>query len=214
MTIIAREAKALDRLGQLGISYEHIERALQRADAEAKLTNDLEPPTAEGVTRYNKTNRFLREELMPLGWDYDNSRNFCRTIHPERAFAIVASLGDEGTGVWIRGQNPSTKYLKGETTIRAVEANGQMTFDFGDDFVLEEEQPSSQLPVWYLLYRVTADQIFVELSFPSVIDGGRIMDWTERIILDTIDRTPGAPTTGSEPDEGDDQDYAVDVAMR
>jgi hypothetical protein len=214
MTIVAQEAKALDRLGQLGISYVHIERALQRADAEAKLTNDLEPPTAEGVTRYNKTNRFLREELIPLGWDYDSSRNFCRTIHPERAFAIVASSGDEGTGVWIRGQNPSTKYVKGGATVRAVEANGQMAFDFGDDFVVEEEQPSGNEPVWYLLYRVTAEQIFVELSFPSVIEGGRITDWIERIILNPIDRTPIAPTTSHEPDEGDHHGYTVDVAMR
>jgi hypothetical protein len=65
-----------------------------------------------------------------------------------------------------------------------------------------------------LALRVTADQIFVELSFPSVIEGGRITDWIERIILDPIDRTPIVPTTGNEPDEGDDQGYTVDVAMR
>lgn len=211
MTIVAREDQALDRLAELGLSYPLIERAMVRADAEARMVTGLEPPTAEGITRYNKANRFLREELMPEGWDYDNSQNFCRTIHPDRAFAIVASSGDEGTGVWIPGQSPSTKYRKGETTARAVEANNQLAFDLGGDFSTGDDLPTPEA-VWYLLYRITPEQIFIELSFPSAITGGQIVDWRERIILDPIDRTP-SPLTGQRPDDGGDQGYTVDVAM-
>lgn len=212
MTIVAREGQAHDRLADFDLSYELIERALLRADAEAKLATDLEPPTAEGITRYNKTNGFLREDLVPAGWDYDNSQNFCRTIHPSRTFAIVASSGDDAAGVWIPGQSPSTKYKKGETTVRAVQANAQPAFDLGVGFAPDEPRSTPEA-VWYLLYRVADDQIFVELSFPSEIEGGRIVHWTERIILDPIDRTPNS-TMNQEPDEGGDEGYTVDVEMR
>lgn len=211
MTIVAREQQALDRLAALGLTYQQIERALLRADAEARLTTDLEPPTAEGITRYNKTNRFLREELVTQGWDYDNSQNFCRTIHPSRGFAIVASSGDGGAGVWIPGESPSTKYPKGETTVRAVETNAHPALDLGDDFALEESTTPTN--IWYLLYQVTAEQVLVELSFPSAIEGGRIVHWSERIILEPIDRTPTS-TTEQQPDDQDDDGYTVDVAMR
>jgi hypothetical protein len=212
MTIVARERQAHDRLAELDLSYELIERALLRADAEANLATDLEPPTAKGITRYNKTNGYLREELVPGGWDYDNSQNFCRTVHPSRTFAIVASSGDDGTGVWIPGQSPSTKYKKGETTVRAVEANAQPALDLGSGFAADEPRITPHA-AWYMLYRVAGDQIFVELSFPSEIQGGRIVKWRERIILDPIDRTP-SPAMNQQPDKGDGEGYTVDVEMR
>lgn len=117
------EAEALDRLAQLGLSVEVLERALRRAEAEAATCTMLDPPIMAGVMRYGRTTRFLREELVLAGWDFDNPRNFCRTIHPNRTFAVVATAGSEATGN--ARQTPSTKYPKGYATVQAVATNGQ-----------------------------------------------------------------------------------------
>lgn len=116
MTVIAVQKNAIDRLGQLGLTADLLETVLLRGDAEAKLSTDFEPPNGEGMIRYIKTVRFLREALVPVGWEYDDSKNYCRTIHPSGTFAIVVSSGDECTGRDIPGRMPSTKYPKGEAT--------------------------------------------------------------------------------------------------
>jgi hypothetical protein len=84
MTLVAIDGTAENRLHDLGLTADLIIRALLRADAEAKLTTELEPPTAEGTIRYLKTVRFLREELVQMEWGCDNYKNFCRTIRPSR----------------------------------------------------------------------------------------------------------------------------------
>lgn len=86
--------KAVDRLAELGLSIELIERVVRQADAEAAFCTPFDPPIMEGLTRWARTNRFLREELVPLGWGFDNPRNLPRTIHPAGQFAIVATTGD------------------------------------------------------------------------------------------------------------------------
>jgi hypothetical protein len=175
------------------------------------MCNDLDPPNMEGMSRYGKTVRFLREELLPDGWEYDNSRGYCRTIHPSGEFAIVVSSGDDNTGIWVPGRSPSTKYPKGDATVRAVEANDQLAFDLGEGF--EPKEPAT-VPerTWYLLYRVTTDEIFVELSFPTAIKGGIIADWDERIILPPVTRQE-SPTLEEPPGE-EAGSYSVDVALR
>jgi hypothetical protein len=214
MTHVAIDEAAADRLASLGLTSEHLFRAALRADAEAKLCNDLDPPTLGGMSRFGKTTRFVREELLPSGWKYSNFGNFCRTIHPSGTFSIVVSSGDEGTGVWVPGQNPSTKYPKGETTARAVETNMQFALDLGEDFSLPQLPEVSEI-TWYLLYRVTLDELFLELSLPTAIDVGIISDWKERIILGSVPRQDDPPSVNREdPPNDDDGDYSVDVTMR
>ena len=87
------EDQAVDRLSQLGLSMEILERVVRRADAEASGCTALDPPIMEGLYSLGRTNRFLREELVPAGWRYDNPRNLPRTIHPSGDFAIVAATG-------------------------------------------------------------------------------------------------------------------------
>ncbi len=210
-----QDAAATSRLAGLDLRAGQIAKAGLRAEAEAKLCTDLDPTNMEGMTRWAKFVRFLREELLIAGWDYDNSMNFCRTIHPSEAFAIVVSSGDANTGV--PGANPSTKYRKGETAVRAVEYNGQASLDLGDGFDVDEPTDDNpDLPVWYLLYRVTPDAIFLELSFPKSIEVGLINEWTERIILDPIDRQapPSIEDTPDSPQVGDDSSYSVVVERR
>jgi len=213
MTTVHLEAIAQDRLAQLGLTSSSLHRALLRADAEVALVTALEPPNAEGITRYNKTTRFVREELLPLGWNHSNSSNFCRTISPDGSFALVASSGDGGAGMYLPGQSPSTRYPKGETTVRAVARNQQLALDLGTDFDDPAESDAVTM-VWYLLYQVTKETIYCELSLPAAIDNGFINSWLERIILPPVDR-PGvtAMNLGND-DGGSGVDYEVPVTRR
>jgi hypothetical protein len=223
MTIVAVDGTAEQRLHALGLKTDQITRALLRADAEAKHTTGLEPPTAEGTIRYFKTVRFLREELVPLGWGINDYKNFCRTVDPNHEFSIVTSSGDEVTGVEIPGRVPRTRYPKGELTATAVRQNAEQgLLDFGEEFAERTAEPTVEPAelenVWFLLQRVTPDFIYAELSLPVRIADGIITDWEERILLPRVSRHDPEPSTGTttieEPPAGDGDAYSVDVAMR
>lgn len=222
MTIVAVDGTAEHRLHTLGLTTDQFTRALLRADAEAKHTTGLEPPTAEGTIRYFKTVRFLREELVPLGWGINDYKNFCRTVEPNHEFSIVTSSGDEVTGVEIPGRVPRPKYPKGELTALAVRQNAEQgTFDLGEEFAEPTAEPAVEPAelenVWFLLQRVTPDYIYAELSLPVRIVDGMITDWEERILLPRTSRhdpEPTGTTTIEESPASAGDAYSVDVAMR
>lgn len=213
------EGEAVDRLAELGLTVELIERVIRRADAEAATCTRLDPPILEGLTRWGRTTRFLREELIPAGWSFDNPRNLARTIHPSGEFAIVATSGDELTGV--AGQlgqtdlRPATKYPKGYATVRAIEDNEQLTLEFVD-FELPADARTADagaLLTWLLLFHVDDDGFRVELSLPDAIVDGRITSWAERIILPVFPREDDTIDTVTTPDDGGDQDGGIVVEV-
>jgi hypothetical protein len=175
------EEQAADRLAELGLTTEIIERVVRRADAEASTCTPLDPPIMAGLTRWGRTNRYLREELIPVGWTFDNPRNLARTIHPSGQFAIVAATGDDLTG--LAGLLPTTKYAKGDATIHAVAANEQLTL-----FDLRPRTDSGELLTWFLLFHGDEHEFRAELSLPNEITDGRITGWAERIILPPFPR--------------------------
>jgi hypothetical protein len=176
------EEQAADRLAELGLSRELLERVVQRADAEARHCTAFDPPLLEGLTRWGRATRYLREELVPLGWSFDNPRNFARTIHPDGQFAVVVTTGDELTGV--PGMAPGTKHPKGYVTMLAIAANMQLTFDFGPQF----KHHGSDLITWFLMFRSDEQEHRIELSLPGGFSDGVITDWDERIILPPVPR--------------------------
>lgn len=201
--------EAVGKLAELGLTVEIIERVVRRADAEASMCTALDPPIIEGLTRWARTTRFLREELIPRGWRFDNPRNLSRTIHPGGEFAIVASTGDELTG--LLDALPATKYLKGEATVRAVEINEQLALDFGD-FDPGEGDDAGEILTWLLMYHASEDEFRVELSLPDAIADGRITSWAERIILPAFPRDEDR-LAGPVSPAGDDFDEGVVVEV-
>ena len=198
--LVARDA--VDRLAEMGLTPQILERAVLRAEAEAATTTAFDPPVTEGSTRYFKTVRFLREELVPNGWDYDNPKNFCRVINPERTLAIATSSGDAVTGD--PEYSPTTKNPKGYATAQAVGVNGQLAFDFvntGEG--VSETDDDEQLATWFLLYHRTETEIRVELSLPNEMTGANVSRWDERIILPPFSLDSNL-LTAALPDEGDD----------
>jgi hypothetical protein len=213
---ILLDRKAGDRLAELDLSAELVERVVRRADAEASICTELDPPIMEGLTRWARTNRFLREELIPAGWQFDNPRNLPRTIHPSGEFAIVATTGDELTG--LKDAVPATKYLKGDATARAIETNEQLALDFGD-FDLGQSNgqadTSGNLLTWFLLYHADEQGFRVELSLPDAIADGRIISWAERIILPVFPHLDDRLTNPVTPGGDDlDEDVVVEVTRR
>lgn len=187
------EAEAVDRLTELGLSVPLLERVLRRADAEVSTCTPLDPPIMAGLTRWGRTARYLREELVPEGWHFDNPRNLPRTIHPSGEFAIVAITGNELTGAL--DVLPATKNPRGPATALAIAANEQMTFDFdGFDFGLATGRAldTGFLLTWFLLFHVHDEAFHVEVSLPDAITDGRITSWAERIIVPPFPRDPAA----------------------
>ena len=210
------DREAFDRLAELDLSVELIERVVRRADAEASMCTALDPPIMEGLTRWARMNRFLREELIPAGWRFDNPRNLPRTIHPSGEFAIVATTGDELTG--LADAVPATKYLKGDATVRAIEINEQLALDFGDfDLGPDDSQAdgSGDLLTWLLLFHADEEGFRVELSLPDAIADGRIISWAERIILPVFPRhDDGLANPATQGSDDLDEDVVVEVTRR
>jgi hypothetical protein len=211
-TRVLAERAAVGRLAELGLSVEIVERVVRLADAEASMCTELDPPIMEGLTRWGRTNRFLREELIPAGWSFDNPRNLPRTIHPSGEFAIVATTGDELTG--LAELLPATKYAKGYATAQAVGINEQLALDFGDfDLGLDDGRATARdVATWLLLFHVDEDGFRAELSLPNAIVDGRITGWAERIILPVFPRDEDR-LAALLMSLGADQDEAIVVAV-
>jgi hypothetical protein len=184
--LVLVKRKAVDRLAELGLSVDLVERVVRRADADVSTFTELDPPILLGLTRWGRMSRYLREELVPEGWTFDNPRNLARTIHPSGEFAIVAATGDELTG--LASLLPTTRYRKGDATVRAVAVNEQLTFDFGDGFTPGLTADAGALLTWILLFFEDEAEFRVELSLPDGIEDGRITSWAERIILPSFPR--------------------------
>ena len=177
------------RLADLGLSYGTIATVLSRADVETRSRSRFDPPSLAGLLRWGLTTRYLREELVPQGWTFDNPRNLARTIHPSREFAIVATTGDAGTGTAEHEAGP--RHSKGYATELAIRENGQLSFDFGSlVHTIQEVRAISvgRLQTWFLLFHVDQDLIHAELSLPEGFSDGRMTDWVERILLPPVPR--------------------------
>lgn len=185
------------RLAGLGLSYGTIATVLGRADTEMMPLSTFDPPSLAGLLRWGLTTRCLREELVPQGWAFDNPRNLARTIHPSRAFAIVVTTGDAGTGTAEHEAGP--RHSKGYATELAVRENGQLSFDFGSLVHTIAQVRAIKvgcLQTWFLLFHVDKYLVHAELSLPESFSEGRMTNWTERILLPPIPRyLPGRTAT-------------------
>lgn len=208
--VVHRNLSASHRLAELRIPEKALRLALEAGDAEARAWTEASPRSMSGMARWGRTNERLR---LGLGWEYENPNNLPLTISPDRSFVLFATSGDEWTGFY-GSEQPTTKYAKGAATTSAVERNGQLTIDMVDDEVgvaLSEAVVSSEhLTTWILLYRVTPDAIYAELSLPeSISKKGYIESWRERILLDRYE-FDHVSTSDDRRDEGDE---GIDVAV-
>jgi hypothetical protein len=200
----------VDALAALGLSLGHLAEARGRAQHDVDECTALDPPGARGHIRHIRTVRYLREVLVPCGWSPDDAGNVGAVVSPDGSVSIVVTSGDAATGRL--GQNPRTKYAKGEVTWRRVRQNVQLSL-FGKD----SEGPTDPWPevdvrqTWVLLQYPAGEAVRAELSCPEgVDDSGRICSWSHRILLPDL---PLDTFESSVDDPDDDGDDSVDVPV-
>ncbi|MGI5251452.1 hypothetical protein [Actinacidiphila glaucinigra] len=169
-------------LEDLGLSAELLNKTLARTVADVRGCTDLDAPAMAGFMFWSRCNRYLAEELIPMGWKHTQRDSILRVIHPSMEFAVTALSGAGGVGdrnALVRSKNP-----KGPAMARLVENNGQFAF-FTPDEVRYGRQ-LEEMPTWCLLYKRGSKRngLKSELSLPVKMNGQYVDEWLHRIIWD------------------------------
>ncbi|MEU2075542.1 hypothetical protein [Streptomyces sp. NPDC013489] len=172
-----------ERLAQLDFSKDLFHLALDLAAEDVRGCTDMDAPSMRGTTFWSRTNRYLAEQLTPLGWEYTTRDSILRTIHPDRTHVITAISAAGGVGnldAKVRSKNP-----KGPKMAKVVENNGQFVLMTRDEVRWGREL--DEMPTWCLLYKRDKDGISAELSLPVKMHSAYVDEWIERIPLDLPD---------------------------
>jgi hypothetical protein len=171
----------------MGLTVSELHEAIDAGEIDRDTCNYFNPPSDAGNRAHGTTTRVLRETLVPKGWKFSNSRNFCTTISPDNAIEIVVGSGDFATGNAIL--TPQTEHPKGDMMLAGVSINQrQLSFSFADP----EAKSDPSAPITWVLLRHRHEQIVrCELSIPtSMALDDRVVFKGTRIILPNLDLNP------------------------
>src|SRR5713101_789779 len=209
--ILQKPAEVIDRLAELGVSYEILSSAIIAGEIARDGCTANDPVNTRGFVAWSRTVRILRELLIPKGWTRRDERGLPLVVSPDGKIAIVVGLGDEMTSR--PDCTPKTKYAKGPATVAVINRNvqlrlfGEVEIEDANDVVVDPN-----IETYVLLRHRTADVAKAELSVPaSSDDDGRISSWSKRIILPDISL---APNTGGDNPRDSGEKIEVSVVRR
>lgn len=179
------------------------------AGAARSYLGGLYPPAAPGMARWMHTVAYLREALIPLGWDRDDTDLLSGVVHHDRRLRIITAAGNSATGVQrsAAGKDPSTKWAKGEKTAAVVAGNVQLSL-----FEQTAQRPDTRpYDTWFLLQHATVEEVRAELSRPDAINTrGFITSWTDRYLLGSISNDFGVADVPFDDADDDGIDISVE----
>jgi hypothetical protein len=207
------EGAVLRRLEELGIPADVPRRAVREGQIAGDFCTAAHPVFYGGSRVYGETNGSLRLQLAMLKWAFNDDSCIPRVISPDGAVVITALCGDAQTGLR-HGRDAQTRRPRRTASLRLIRRNSQ--------FVMAELLPETDAktlpetaeigPTWFLLYHRDGDVVRNELSLAmGVTKSGRLLKWSERLILPEIDMLDGP--TGPGHDRPDDGEPDVDVPV-
>lgn len=194
-----------------------LKEAVLREAAEYGLRHALQctghdPKNLPGIIAWGKSIRFLRDRLVPEGWEPNGASNYATVVSADKSLALAAASGDAFTGKNGLNMNPSTRSPKGPVTQDRISVNQQLHFeDIAASF-----PPAKQIigmATWLLLYfwDEPVEQIRVELSLPEeMTDAGYVTRWKRRIILKPVPLSGGGSLRQDQPDEPPDTEIKIE----
>jgi hypothetical protein len=192
-----RPADVKARLAELDLDEETMRAAASLGELARASCTENDPSNLPGLLGWAKTVRALRDLSAPRGWRRNVHGQLETMVNGEGTVAVAVITGDGGVGR--RQATPRTKYPRGAATVAAVERN-QLCFPFVKP--APTAPPPTKLATWVLLVEVVEDEIRLEVSLPLELgDDGRVDEWNERILLQSVPRgTPEGPPNEEEPD--------------
>lgn len=215
--LLGRHPEASSLLDRLGITRDELEAAVRLGEYGRDNTdNVLHPPSYPGTVAWADTLRGLAVILRPKGWTRCEVRGGLSVVmSPDGLDSIAVQTGDENTGNL--NATPTTKYPRGEATVKVVEQNAQLAFGFEGVMPARARRiiVAGGFRTWFFMrYRPEGlKAVIAELSLPKVItDEGKVEDWEPRIVLPLID-VSGGPETERRRDADDGDSGSIDVPV-
>lgn len=161
-----------------------------KALAAYNQTTTHDAKNAAGSYAYFAAVRAKREVLCPQGWEPDVRGNIEMTVNPKTQDTIIVSSGNKDTG--LQYGFPKTKNPKGTQTKLITEFNWRQTTLPHPSFE-QKVQNIAISKIWILLFHfdMSKSEVRLELSLPVEmdVDNMRVIGWSKRIILPSIDFT-------------------------
>jgi len=181
------------RLEQMGVPYEIFKNAAIKGFNMQKNKSKYSLPLCKGLAFFDNMLIKVRSQLCLLDkWTIDDGYNVNRTIAPNQEFAIVLSSGNDYVGSDL---SPSNKNKKGNVSQTVIAISTSTQLKLFDTTPYSNKYNITEIPHWFLLYRIVGKTIHLELSLPRGVKEGYITNWIERIILPPIDTTKEKITT-------------------
>ena len=198
------------RLAALGLTQDVLREAVARGVDARRRCTPFHPPSFPGMAQWADTHRALRELLVPVGWQRDDTGGYSTVVDPSGEVAVTVAAGDGRTG---RDglPAPSTKYARGPMTQAAIHGNQLALSLYGEPPAdLVDEGEAAKRVTWILLVHTGHHEVRCELSCPrDVDDRGRVVGWSERIMLTSLEVEPTLPIL--EPADEDEPEIDVPV---
>ncbi len=213
-TLIFKGIDAINKLGEMGLSYETLANAASNGHKMKKKKSKYAPPICKSISFWENTIIMLREQLVEkLGWSICDDYNLNRTISPRKDYSIVVSSGNANVG---KNANPSTLNKKGQLSAAVVDVNNVVQLSL---FPIQSSKTKKynveRIPHWFLLYYNDGNKIWLELSLPRQIGkDGRISSWFQRIILEPVEITSNIDVEQKIKERKSEIEYNIDISKK
>lgn len=175
------------KLTELSLDEEIIRAAVWAGERAAAGRTEHDMPNARGYYRVNETLRELRDLLVKpsSGWQAVNDGLYT-VRHQRLGIQIAVMSGNEATGN--PAGVPDAKNPRGSASEMAIEINNQLTLPgmiewIDDHRANRQAADGGRIVTWVLLLLPIKSGVRCELLLPTELKNGRIVDYTERIIL-------------------------------
>ena len=206
-------SEAPARLADLGVDSRVLTGAVVSGHQGATDCTPSHPRQARGQRMWADTVAALRDGLRATdeGWKADSRENFETALHESRRVAIAVMGGNSVTGQFGMGM-PAVRRRRGPVAQQFVEQNRHIDDGLMSvDFVLGRSaspKESVAFSLHILLMFATPECIFLELSRPTFAQEGKLVGWSERVLLSPLELGGGVTPIDPE-DDGDEPPFSV-----
>ncbi|MYR74556.1 MULTISPECIES: hypothetical protein [unclassified Streptomyces] len=200
-------------LGNLELRAETLRQALGASNTERRLCSKKHSARiAPGIYAYNGLITSLSRQLEDESWERVNLSGVLPVmLNPRKRVALGVTSGNALTGLRLGGQQPSSRYPKGELTRKLVSKNvspGQIELLGRSAFLTEtttDQLAGYNLWLMVVYFDPERKQIRHEVSLPERLTAkGYVKDWYDRITPPqpySVD-DEGFDIDGDDPNEG------------